>query len=168
MSFQKSPYRLLILVIAIFALSACGDSSNSQPTSMTSVTELPSSVLILPSGGLLRAYISIDGGARTELSISSNTATGTIPSLSREIHTVLIEFTYTDTTNNTVTVATASKPVDLSSGDANVSFADADYDLASYDDDNDGLSNAEELAAGTSPVDSGCVIGVSLVGSCTL
>ena len=100
--------------------------------------------------------------------INNNTATGAIPGLSRDVHTVKIEFEYTDSSNNTVTVATASTSVDLSSGDGSVSFTDTDYDLASYDDDNDGLSNAEELAAGTSPIDSGCVIGVSLIGNCTL
>jgi len=174
MSFRKMPFRLLMVVIGLFALSACSENSSSgQPTTMTSVTELPSAVLTLPSGGTLRAYISIDGidgnvVDRAELSISTNTATGTIPNLPRAVYTVLIEFEYTDTANNTFTVATASQDVDLTSGDASISFAEADYELDSYDDDGDGLSNAEELRADTDPGDSGCVLGVSLIGSCTL
>jgi len=44
-------------------------------------------------------------------------------------------------------------------GEFSIPFAETDYDPASYD-GGDGLYNAEELAAGTSPVDMGCVIGV--------
>jgi hypothetical protein len=165
MSFRKMPYWLLMVVIGLFALSACSENSSSgQPTTMTSVTELPSAVLILPFGQL-RAYISIDGGARIELGINNNTATGEIPGLSRAVHNVLIEFEFTDSSNNTFTVATASRDVDLSSGDASISFSDTDYDLDSYDDDGDGISNAAELAA---LANTECVLGSSLIGSCTL
>ncbi|MBT8439894.1 MAG: hypothetical protein KJO91_09215, partial [Gammaproteobacteria bacterium] len=153
MSFQKSPIRLLILVIGLFTLSACGDnSSNSQPATTTSVIELPSAVLTLPSGGQLRAYITLDNdiNTRTEMAIIANTATASF-TISRDPHTVLIEFKYTDSAGVTVTVASASQIVDLSSGDVSLSFVDTDYDLDSYDDDGDGISNAAELSAGTVP-----------------
>ena len=155
----------------MFILSACSDntSSNSQSVITTSVTELPAVVLMLLDGGTLRAYVVIDGNLETriELGIVENTASGEVPNLSRDIHSVLIQFEYTDSSGNTVTVATASNTVDLSSGDASISFAETDYNI-DYDDDEDGLTNAEELAAGTSPIDSGCILGVSLIGSCTL
>jgi hypothetical protein len=159
----------LLLVIGFFSLAACSnDNAGGLTNSMSSVTELPSAVLTLPSGGQLRAYITIDSGTRSEMTISSNTATASVPSLSRAVHTVLIEFEFTDSASNTVTVATATQTVDLSSGDVSISLTDSDYDLASYDNDGDGISNASELANGTSPVDSGCVVGFSLIGSCTL
>lgn len=168
MGFLKMPFRLLILVIGLFVLSACSDDSSSgQPTSATSVTELPPAVLTLPDGGRLRAYISIDSDERVELSISENTASGKVPNLTRSTHDVLISFEYTDSSGNTVTVATAKQTVDLSSGDASISFAEGDYDM-DFDFDKDGLTNAEELAAGTSWNDSKCVLGFSLIGSCTL
>ena len=163
------PFRLLMVVIGLFALSACSENSSSgQPTTMTSVTELPSAVLTLPAGGELAAYIRVDGGAQTRLDISNNTATGSIPGLTRAVHNILIEFEFTDSSGNTFTVATASRDVDLSSGDASISFVDTDYDLASFDDDGDGISNAQELADGTDLNSSGCVLGSSLIGSCTL
>jgi hypothetical protein len=162
-------FMYLLLVTALFALSACGNENNNGPTnSMSSVTELPTAVLTLPSGGQLRAYITIDAGTRSEMVIVANTAATVIPGLSRATHTVLIEFEFTDSASNTVTVATATQTVDLSSGNVNISLTDSDYDLASYDDDGDGISNAKELADGTNPVDAGCVVGFSLIGSCTL
>ena len=170
MKIQQSFYRLMALVITLFMLAACSDSgSNSQAaTATTSITEIPSAVLTLPSGGTLRAFIAIDGGTPIELSINSNTATGSIPDLSRTVHSVTVSFEFTDSGGTTYTVATATTTVDLSSGDASVSFAEADYDMASYDDDGDGISNAQELADGSNPGDSACVLGFSLIGKCTL
>lgn len=168
MSFQKSLYRLLVLVIVLFTLSACSENGSSgQPTTMTSVTELPSAVLTLPAGGTLQAFITIGTAVPVPLTISANVATGTF-NLGREVYPVSIEFLFTDSSNVTVTVASYSTIVDLTSGDASLSIADTDYDLDSYDNDNDGISNAAELAAGTDPNGLGCVLGFSLIGSCTL
>ena len=162
-------YRLLVFIIGLLTLPACSSGGGgTQLATMTTVAEVPTTLLAIPTSGTLRAYVAIDGGVRTELSIVSSIATRSIPSLSRASHNVLLEFEFTDSGSNTVTVATASKTVDLSAGDASLTFINADYDLANYDDDNDGLSNATEIAAGTNPMDSGCVLGTSLIGRCTL
>lgn len=155
--------------VGLITLAACSDNSNGPPTTTTSVTQLPASVLTLPPGGSLQAYISVDGGTRQAMDIDlvAHTATATIPNLSRGTHTISIEYEFTDSSNNTYTVATVEQTVDLSAGDASIEIAANAYNT-NYDDDNDGLTNAQELAAGTSPVDSACVFGVSLIGSCTL
>jgi len=167
---RKSRYTLLIWVFGLLALSACSnESSDNQPTtSVTSVIQMPASLLLLPPDGVLRAYVTVDDGERIEMTISGDIATATIPGLSRTTHDVLITYEFTDSASNTLTVATAIKTVDLSSGDASIAFVETDYDTASYDNDSDCLSNAEELAAGLNPLNSECILGASLIGCCTL
>ncbi len=56
-------------------------------------------------------------------SVAGGTASTSIPGLSRSIHTVQIEFEFTDGVD-TITLATATSTVDLSAGDASLSFDD--------------------------------------------
>ena len=120
--------------------------------------------------GNLLVWITIDGGTRIPMSIDSAAGTSsTSITLSRTIHTVLIEFEFTDGVN-TITLATVTSTVDLSSGDASLSFTDADY-ITDYDDDNDGISNLDEIISGTDPLVadiSDCILDTSFIGDCTL
>lgn len=143
--------RLLMTACLLAVISACNN-SNSSNTETTSVTKVPASIqkLTLPSG-TLRAWVTVDGGTRIEMTIDSvaGTASATIPGLTRDTHTVLIEYELTDT-NGTITLASASQTADLSEGPLTITFTDSDYNT-SYDEDNDGLTNVEELAMGKNP-----------------
>jgi len=170
----KCAIRFFIGLVLLSTLNACGDSSNTESKSNQATTAMPAAVQKLSGvgGGTLRAFVTIDGNTagRTEMTIDSTgagSASASISGLTLAVHTILIEYEYTDGTG-TITLASASNTVDLSTGDVTFSFVAGDYDLASYDEDNDGVSNADELAAGTDPRDDACVIGASLIGSCTL
>ena len=164
-----------ILSLAFVTLYACSSGDdNASASNSKATTEMPSALqkLTLASGGTLSAYVTIDGDTanRIEMTIDdtgSGSAFASIPGLSLELHTIVISYEFTDT-NGTIVLATASNTVDLSSGSGSMSFAETDYDLSSYDDDGDGISNAAELAAGTDPRDGACVIGSSIIGDCTL
>ena len=140
---------LLVTAFLLAALSACGNSNNNSET--TSVVKLPINIqkLTLPSGALT-AWITVDD-IQTQMTIDSvaGTASATITGLTLDTHTVLIEFKFTDS-NQTILIATSSRSVDLSAGSATISFADEDYDTG-YDEDQDGLSNIDELAWGKNP-----------------
>ncbi|MCW9013779.1 MAG: hypothetical protein OQL06_08355 [Gammaproteobacteria bacterium] len=168
MQFVLNIFKLLLAFVFFLTISACSN-DNTEATTET-VTEIPDVIqkFTLTTPGTLRAWITVDAGARTEMTIDSvaGTASATITGLTRASHTVLIEYEFTDNTGNiTVTLATASNTIDLSSGDGSLAFSGTDFDT-SYDDDNDGVSNMDEIANGTDPWS--CLIGTSLIGNCTL
>ncbi len=167
--------KLIISACFILLLSACSSNDDTDTTAET-VTEIPQFIQKLalittdPDAELL-AWITIDGGTRTQLTIDlvAGTASKSI-TLSRSAHTVLIEFEFTDSVE-TITLATATKTVDLSAGDANLTFEDADYDIDSYDKDNDGINNVTEIIDGTDPLVanvSDCILDTSVIGGCIL
>ena len=171
--------KLLKLVFSsclILALSACSSNDDTVATAET-VTEIPQFIQKFalnttdPNASLL-AWITIDGGTRNPMTIDSaaGTVSTSIPGLSRSVHTVLIEFEFTDGVD-TITLATVTSTVDLSAGDASISFDDTDYDTASYDDDSDGINNVTEIIIGTDPSvadTSDCILDTSVIGGCTL
>jgi len=169
-NYIQKTFRVIISLVLLNTLYAC-ESNYATGTSNTT-TEMPAEIqkLTLASGGTLSAYVSVDGGARIEMTIDpagAGSASASIPSLSLASHTVTITYEYTDI-NGTVILATATSTVDLTSGSGSLSFAATDYDFASHDSDGDGISNAAEIAAGTDPTDGACVLGSSIIGSCTL
>lgn len=162
--------KFFITLVLFNTLYACG--SNDATVTSNATTELPAELqkLTLTGGGTLSAFVSVDGGARIEMTIDptgAGAASASIPSLTLASHTVTITYEYTDG-SGTIVLATATNTVDLSSGSGSLSFAAADYDFASHDSDGDGISNAAEIAAGYDPRDGACVLGLSTIGSCTL
>ncbi len=166
--------KLIFSACFILVLSACSSSDDTDTTAET-VTDIPQFIqkLVLnttdPNASLL-AWITIDGGTRTQLTIDlvTNTASRSI-TLSRSKHTVLIEFEFTDGVD-TITLATATKSIDLSDGYDSLTFEIPDY-TTSYDDDNDGLSNLSEIIDGTDPLIpavTDCILDTSVIGNCTL
>ena len=148
--------RLIFSVCFILALSACSD-DDSIATAET-MTEIPQSVQAVaalittdPDASLL-AWITIDGGTRTQMAIDTvaGTSSASITGLSRSVHTVKLEFEFTDGVN-TITLATVTSSVDLTNGDASLSFADTDYTIT-YDDDGDGINNVTEVKNGSDPL----------------
>jgi hypothetical protein len=171
----SNPLAKTISVLALAAvLNACGSNNNdaaaSNPTK--TVTQLPLAALMVPDMNGLSAQIILDGNTAAPIALTIDTtlhtATASIPGLSLASHTIQIIYRYTDI-NGTITIAqSAVHTVDLSGGSATYNVPAPDYDLASFDADSDGLSNAYELAAGLNPNDASCVVGYSLLGSCTL
>lgn len=159
--------KLILSACFLLALAACSSNDDTVATADT-VTEIPRFIqsYALIADGNLAAWITIDGGTRTQMTVDSaaGTVSTSISGLSRAAHTVLLEFEFTDGVA-TVTLATVTSTVDLSAGDATVSFADTDYDV-DFDDDNDGTNNLTEIINGTSPID--CVLDISVIGNCTL
>ena len=178
-NYLKSTARTILGLALISTLYACDNSNNGTAESSTNLanTEIPSDVQKLILGtGTLSAFVTIDSGSPIAMTIDptgTGSASATIPNLTLAVHTVAITYEFNDGIG-TLVVATATNTVDLTGGSGSISFIEADYDLASHDDDNDGISNAAELAAGTDPrVDEGtaggpCVLGTSTLGDCTL
>ena len=165
--------KLIFSACFILVLSACSSSDDTVATAET-VTEIPQSIQAFAlnnTDGNLVAWITIDNGARTPMAINAaaGTVSTSIPGLSRATHSVLIEFEFTDGVD-TITLATVTSTVDLTNGDASLSFADTDYTTA-YDKDGDGVNNLTEIINGTDPlvVDiSNCILDTSVIGGCTL
>jgi thrombospondin type 3 repeat protein len=167
--------KTIVSFLFICLLQACGsDDRNNSAVTEKATTELPADLqkLTLPGGGTLSAYVTIDGKTLSRVQMTINTtgtgsASASIPSLSRASHDIVITYEYTDGTG-TIILATASSTVDLSSGSGSLSFVAGDYNLSSYDEDGDGISNAAELSAGSDPWDSVCELGTSGLSNCTL
>ena len=170
--------KLIFSACFILVLSACSGSDDTVTTAET-VTEIPQFIQKLaldttdPNAKLL-AWITIDGGTRTQLTIDlvAGTASSSI-TLSRSKHTVLIEFEFTDDVD-TITLATATKTADLSAGDASLTFADGDY-TTNFDEDNDTFTNLIEITNNSDPLDpldlpsiSDCILDTSVIGGCNL
>lgn len=171
---QSKPYliKLFITFALLINIAACSDDNTGANTETVSVTEIPEAIqkFTLTTDGALEAWLIIDG-TRYPMSINSDagTATATISGLSRSSHTVSVVYEFTDLNGDTYILAdTLPENVDLSSGDASISIDSGDFDTASHDSDGDGISNADEVAAGTDPGDSACLLDTSLLGKCTL
>ena len=138
----------------LLVLSACGSNGDNSATSETTLSIpsfIPMQRLVAPEANLV-AWVTIDNGSRISMTIDSQagTASASIPNQSLTTHTVLVEFEFTDGVD-TVILATASSSVDLSSGDTTLTLTDAEY-VVNLDDDNDGITNLEEVANGTDPL----------------
>ncbi len=172
--------RLIISLFFVF-LYGCGAENNSRGNSSfesKASTEIPASVqkLALAPGSTLKAYITIDNNNKIEMNLdtaAAGSASVSIAGLSLASHRIVITYEYT--LNGVIyTLATASKTIDLSSGSASLSFVSADYKTDTYDRDNDGISNVDELKNGTDPgvidvvAPGPCVLDQTVIGGCVL
>lgn len=167
--------RIILSLVLLNILSACGDSNNTASKTNQATTEMPAGLQKLSGtgAGTLEAFVTIDGDMinRIKMDIDGTgegSASASIPGLSLAPHTVLITYEYTDGDGTIILATTPVTDVDLTSGSASISFTASDYNLDAHDADGDGISNADELAAGSDPRDSECVIGISTIGNCTL
>ncbi len=168
----------IIVVLLIPLIHACGGGGGSSPpveASLVATVTMPSSItsVALPVPGTVRVYINKQGDVPVEMILSGNSATYTYTGLSTGIsatYEVTIEF---DSTlyAGTITLATASDNVTLSSENNSIIFLDSSFDLT-IDTDLDSKANLVELTGGTNPLIPTCVLDASglsgQLGNCEL
>jgi len=148
---KVSLFRLAFSIILVGFLSACGNDTAAPPN--TTVTKIPTPLQKLEVGqGVLSAYVLLDGGRRRfpmVINNVDNTASVTLTGLTREVHNILITYEYTDD-NGSFILAQSPQRVDLSTGSQTRNVEANDYGFA-FDEDNDGITNTDELLVGTDP-----------------
>jgi len=149
----------IFLSIIFVLLSACGGGDNNLASiDSKATTVVPANLQKLQLGdndGTLKAYLTIDGDKdnRREMAIDptgSGSASVTVAALSRNSHDITITYEYT-LAGIVYVVAEANRSVNLTEGNVDLAFASGDYNFDDFDDDEDGLSNATELKAGSNP-----------------
>jgi hypothetical protein len=165
--------KILIYLIAAVSLISCGseNDSNTGQQGDNVLLQIPDSLLgNKVNRSNLSATITVDGGTPQTMSIDdlNDTATASLGSIPTGSHTFVIQFTY-DYGGTILTVAEASKTITVAEGSNSLSFLATDYDT-SFDTDNDGLTNLQELDATstTNPTVSLCQLGTAVLGNCEL
>jgi len=154
--FLKKFSSLIIIGLLSLTMLACESGSSNvgtNPTEGKGGVSLPRELkTTLLTDGTLNAYIIVDGGTRQIMSINGDNAGINLSGLTEGMHTFTIEFEYVITANpgTPVKLAQVSRDISVEAGSNTLSIEEGDYDT-SYDDDNDGRSNINELAAGENP-----------------
>ena len=170
----------LLPIILIPLIHACGGGSSGgaeTDASLSVTVVVPSGIATasLPSG-TIRVFVNKTGDAPVEMTLNGSTATYTFTSLAASVSSVAQSYEVTISFDaamytNTVTLATGSSAITLSSGDNSLVFPDTLLDL-SIDTDSDARANLDELVAGTNPFIPLCVLGDSgaagQLGGCEL
>jgi hypothetical protein len=169
-------YLALLLTVLALTLSGCSQSSNRDAGSVSNDTlsaPLPIALraLALDKTNLVVEVVDGSGAPQACTNLSVDQVNGTYSctvTLSGGSHTLSLIFSVIDPTYGTVQVATTSGVVvDVVPGQT----TPADFTLATLtldDNDGDGISNLDELDAGTNPNSSECTLDYSHIGSCTL
>ena len=172
-----------LLMVLVLALSACSQKSSQNEVSISDGTlsaPLPSALLTIDANNLVVGVV-VDGGApKTCAGLSVNQGAGTYScniTLEGGTHNIALVFSIIDATFGTVEVAKASG-IDVNVVPGQTTTADfSAVVLTMTDTDLDGISNLNELDAGTDPSDpldptptplSDCILDASLLDSCTL
>ena len=171
---KKLHLALMAIVLALI-LTGCGQESDQDEVSLSDDTltaPLPIALKLTPTQTLVVKVI--DGGTTipcTNLSVNTVDETFSCKiTLLGGRHTLTLIHSVIDSTYgpDPVPVATTSGiVVDVVPGQttpADFSLANLTYD----DDDNDGISNLDELAAGTYPQGDECILDHSFIDNCTL
>ncbi len=153
-----------------FLVSSCGGGGGS-PAAPTGQIDLSTTFTVdvnnLPADGVLHVYAAIDGGAQQDMQITATTASTSISSLSIGTHSIDIEVVFAYNNGTNIILSSASSSIDVVEGANPLDISSTTY-VTTYDEDNDGITNLDEINAGTSPLDTTCVLGVSIIGNCTL
>lgn len=158
----------LCIAVLVSSCGGGGGGSSATPTGQIDLsTTFNVNVNNLPTDGDLHVYAAVDGGAQQDMQIVNTTASSSISSLSVGTHTVNVEIVFIYNNGTSITLSSASSTIDVVDGANSLDISSISY-VTNYDDDNDGVSNLDEMNAGTSPSDPTCVLGVSVIGSCTL
>ncbi len=172
----RPPIRMYLLaLIAASMLAGCGSQDNSATDSSDQIIsfKIPDVASKLDqTTGDLTATIAVNGGTPQDMVVSATDATVTLSNIPLGSTDFTIIFTYNLDPFGPLVVASATQTLNVTAGSNTLTFANADYDTALYDEDGDGISNLAELdeSSTTSPivVDATCILGTSLIGSCVL
>ncbi len=146
---------ILLLTTLFMALTACsgGNSVDTAPVDNKGGVQLPRALKTsLPANGELSAYLIVDNGERQRMTIDGDRANLRITGLSEGMHTFVVVFEFILDTNidEPLVVSRALKEIPVGAGNNTLNILDTDY-VTSFDVDNDGESNLEELAKNSSP-----------------
>lgn len=151
----------LLILVFILCLGACGGSNDqenveSRASSQKNNVSLSVEQFDLPSiqissmtaPGETKAYVRIDGGPKQEMPIDANGAEAKLKldSLSTGEHYIEVIYEYHAEAFDPVSIAIASKTVDLEQGSNLLVIEQSDYSINELDDDGDGVSNYAELS----------------------
>lgn len=144
-------------LIFLCLLTGCGGHSESENPGITDNTlkpivkfshiEKPNvSASSLNSPGELKAFFQFDDHERQEMAVDNQKASLTIENLTTGDHTVSIFFEFHSPEYGEITIASAVKQIEIHPGENNISITAEDYEIASFDNDKDGISNLDELS----------------------
>jgi hypothetical protein len=161
----------LFLLLATLTLTACGNQNDSKSDSDNVSIKIPDVVNKLDqTAGTLRATISCPSGDQPmNIDTVNETASATCNSVPTGNTSFTVVFTYELGSFGPLDVATATKMINVTTGNNPLNFVNGDFDTASFDEDGDGISNILELDefSITSPVS--CTLGVAAsLGTCEL
>ncbi len=148
----------IFILLIFFSFYGCNENNKTPDVTVNSKSKaaIPDELnkIAFSTAGILNAYIIIDGDMANKKSMTVNltdsSASVTIPNLSLAAHTIMIMYEY-DINGTSYALASAIKNIDLTSGSDSLNFASNEYDLDSFDNDNDGTNNAEDLDLGNIP-----------------
>lgn len=121
--------------------------------------------------GTLTATLSGCPEGNKLMTISGSTASATCSKVPEGPRTFTITFTYDLDPYGPLTIASASKQINVVKDRNNpLNFVTGDFDTASFDEDGDGISNILELdeSSTSNPLLAPCVLGTSLLDDCEL
>ena len=172
-----SKSQLLVVLLVAFIANGCGSQSDTSGDSLAEddnvIFRIPESIMgakLDQTAGNLTATISVNGGSPMPMTVSATTASTTLDNIPAGETILTIAFTYDRDPFGPLVVASATKTTTVTEGDNAVTFANEDYDTASFDADDDGISNLLELdeSSATSPLVSLCIMGTAVLDDCEL
>ena len=148
-------FLFLLIVFLLLTISACKNSGETTYTVDKKLSAaIPASLgkLSLTGGGTLNAYLTLDGDTSNRkimtIDTANDSASITLKNLSAGPHTIMISYVYSFSGQDYL-LAMAAKSIDLSASNNSLGFLPGEYDLDSFDYDNDGINNATEFKNGT-------------------
>lgn len=111
--------------------------------------------LNLTAQGRLKATLILDGDSDNVRvmnidAFGNNQASLTVQGLTKKIYIVTVVFEYTDI-DGVLTIATIDQEINLNFGTRRLELILIDFETSLFDEDNDGVSNADELFVGSNP-----------------
>ncbi len=159
-SSQISLYlRKIIKTLMVFGfgavLSSCGGDSNNE-----SSTEAPQLKIFVPDGirqsklpdaGTLLAYLTLDNGSRRTMTVGTDEATISLTEIPFGEHEFSVEFEFdSDDFGQNILLSRATQVVEITASANSILFDSSSYDT-SFDNDEDGRTNLEELSDNLNP-----------------